>query len=123
MQFRTWLLFIVAVLLLILAPACQTVAMKGAKKYKVDLINALGRIQREIEQDGMTTEKNEQRLVKLLNKYAEEYSKKGSYIHATKIREMLITVRGEPGSAFRTNQEILREIGEVLEVLKTEVSY
>ena len=102
--------------------SCRSLALSGAQKYKVDLTQAMMKVQVEIEQEGQVSERTLAKLENVLEKYGEEFSKKGSYIRASQVLDNIKEAQGDPNNQFQMLRSTLIVIDEVLETLKTEVS-
>jgi hypothetical protein len=101
--------------------SCNALALGGEKKYKVDLQNALLKINEQIEQDGTVSDAAKAKLQGVLDKYEEEFSKRGSFISSTKLIELLNRIDSEPNEEFMINQSALVVIADIQDTLKTEV--
>lgn len=117
----TIILALVAACMLIGMLGCSTLALSGAKKYKVDVTNVLLKMKAQIEQDGEIPEATVGKLSSLLDKYEAEFSKNGSYVTCKRILETLEGAKESSLSMFQTNQNVMKMIIDVLETLKTEI--
>jgi hypothetical protein len=112
---------IAAALLGILA-SCQSLALSGSRKYKTDLLNALLNIESEIEKDGAVTDRNIDKLEKVLARYEPEYGKKASFMYASEVLRICKDVQtNKPADAFSQYKSVQMQITNTGEVLKTEV--
>lgn len=117
----TIILALVAASMLIGILGCTSLALTGAKKYKVEVTNVLLKMKAQIEQDGEITEATTNKLSKVLDKYETEFGKKSSYLTC---KIMLDTLQGAETSGrttFQINQDVMAMIVDVLDTLKTEV--
>jgi hypothetical protein len=115
-------LVLVMTLLLVFADGCKSLALTGARKYKVDLTNACLNIQNEIEQDGSVKQQTVDKLNSVLTKYEPEFGKKGSWAASKRIFDTITKVLTEnPANAFQIYRGCLSDIANVNELLKTEV--
>ena len=105
----------------LLASSCQSLALSGPKKFKVDLQNVLVNMDREITNDGHVSDKTSAKLDAVLLKYQGEYAKLGSFMTAQQIQITLQQVKTEPNNEFNLNKSIMMNISEVNDMLKTEV--
>lgn len=115
------LLVLVATGLLLGMLSCNALALSGEKKYKVDLQNALLRLQDEIEQKGEITDRSMGKLKSVLSKYEEEFSNRGSYMTALKLIDTVDLIKEQPQNEFTLNQSVLMMIVDIQETLKTEI--
>jgi hypothetical protein len=115
------LLVLVATGLLLGMLGCNALALSGEKKYKVDLQNALLRLQDEIEQNGEISDRAMGKLQAVLDKYQEEFGNNGSYATALKLIETANRIKDEPNNEFTLNQSVLMMIVDIQETLKTEI--
>ena len=120
--YRIGILLTAAVLLLVIAGGCKSLALSGARKYKVDLTNALLNIQTAIETDGVVKQGEIDKLDQVLTKYEPEFGNKGSFSTSKRILESLKKVVAEnPPNAFQLYRSAISDIAGVNELLKTEV--
>ena len=120
---RIGLALTVALVIFGLAASCQTLALTGAKKYKVDLTQVMMKIQAEIEQDGEVSDRTVEKLENLINASRDEYGKKGSFIRSEYVLETLKQAKEKPDEKFQILRSTSVVCDEVLEMLKTEVTH
>jgi len=115
------LLLLAALCLMLGLVSCKALALSGEKKYKVDLQNALLKINEQVEQDGSISDSAVAKLQGVLERYEEDFSKRGSFIQTTKLIELMAKIREEPQNEFMLNQSVLVMITDIQDTLKTEV--
>jgi hypothetical protein len=112
---------LLGVALIALLLGCNALALGGAKKYKVDLQNILMNIQDEVDRDGMVSDRTYNKFKGFMDKYQEEYGRKGSYIKAKNVLEHVTNARGDSENGFMEYQKAKMEITLCQDLLKTEV--
>lgn len=112
---------LLGIALISLLMGCNALALGGAKKYKVDLQNILMNITDEIDRDGKVAERTYSKFQSFMDKYEEEYGRKGSYVKALNVMEHVTAARNTPDNAFMEYQKAKMEITLCQDLLKTEV--
>jgi hypothetical protein len=101
--------------------SCTSLALSGAKKYKVDLINVLNNLDQEIQQDGKVKPASVAALESKLAQYKKDFGDKASYIQASQVLELIKKADAEPGEAFNYLQQASGMVLSVSDTLKLEV--
>lgn len=115
-------IMLLGMLLAALLLGCNSLALGGAQKYKVDLTNILMKIQDEINKDGAVSDQTFNKFQTFMEDSKEEFGGKGSYYRAEEVMKCLVEARTNPENAFMQYQSAKLEITLCFDMLKTEVS-
>lgn len=118
---RFALLWLVLATIVVGVVCCNTLALSGEKKYKVDLSNVLLNIVDEIETNGAVPDRTFNKLAGLLEKSEEEFGIRTSHMQSKAALESLQKAKDDPSNAFEHYQNALMCIANVQDALKTEV--
>jgi hypothetical protein len=114
-------LVIVAVSCLLLQAACKTLAISGAKKYRVEITNAVNQIGEDITNDGKISDAHLAKLQKVLDTYAADFSKYGTYTSSQDIIRLVGEAKQDEANAFAKYKEIQSKINYIQDMVRTEV--
>ena len=112
---------LLGIALIALLLGCNALALGGAKKYKVDLQNIMMNIQDEVNRDGLVSDGTYRKFQNFMEKYEEDYGRKGSYVKALNVMEHVTAAKNNPDNAFMDYQKAKMEITLCQDLLKTEV--
>lgn len=114
-------LVIVAVSCLLLQAACKTLAISGAKKYRVEITNAVNQIGEDITNSGEISDAHISKLKKVLDTYAAEFSTWGTYTNAQEILQLIEEAKQDSNTAFSKYKEVETKINYITDMIRTEV--
>jgi hypothetical protein len=115
------LLLITTVLMLAATSSCKTLAVSGAKKYRVDVTNAVNNISAEINSDGKISDQAYGKLTKVLDTYRAEFSKFGTFTKAEEIIKYIDEARADPNNAFSKYQQVQQDATYIVDMIRSEV--
>jgi hypothetical protein len=123
---RTLSLSAAALLLIaLLATSCdvltKNVATSGPKRYKVEVTKVLDNMKADISTKGEISTTTRKQFESLLAKWESEMKSRATYIRMKDIQKSIAKVDSGEGSAFKEQQQITAWIGEIYDVLQTEV--
>lgn len=118
---RLALLWLVLATIVVGVVCCNTLALSGEKKYKVDLSSILLNIVDEIETDGVVSERTYTKFAGLLERTEEEFGVRSSHMLSKDALKALQNAKEDPNSAFDHYQNALMNIANVQDALKTEI--
>ena len=100
---------------------CSIPGASGHGRYKTEVLSTLSAIENDINGKGNIQQKNVDKLEGVLEKWRDEYGKKGSFIRAEEVLELCKkSVAGE--DTFSTNQSIKLTNDSVRSYFQTEGS-
>ncbi len=114
-------LVIVAAACLLLQVACKTLAISGAKKYRVEITNAVNQVGEDIANEGKISAAHLAKLQKVLDTYAADFSAYGTYTSAQKIIELVKEAEADETIAFSKYKEVQSKINYIQDMVRTEV--
>lgn len=121
---KTGILAAVVLAFLLGLCSCNSLALTGPKKYKVDLSNILLAVKGDIENTGAVSEKNVTKLQEFLDANREEFGTKGSFIRTQEALDSILASQSaiaEGKDGFMMLQEAKQSIYSAQDMLKTEV--
>ena len=114
-----------ALLILLLVSSCdvltKNVATSGPKRYKVEVTKVLDNMKADIANKGEITPTTRKQFEALLSKWESEMSSRATYIRMKDIQKSIAKIDSGEGSAFKEQQQITAWVGEIYDVLQTEV--
>lgn len=114
-------LVIGAVACLLLQVACKTLAMTGAKKYRVEITNAVNQVGEDITNEGKVSAAHVKKLQKVLDTYAADFPTWGTYINAQQIIKLVEEAEQDQATAFTKYKEVQSKINYIQDMIRTEV--
>jgi hypothetical protein len=114
------LLMITAVCLLA-ASSCKTLAVGGAKKYRVDITNAVNAISQEIDSDGKISDASLAKLQKVLDTNRGEFGKYGTFTKGEEIVKYYNEAKADPANAFAKFQQVQQDAAYIVDMIRSEV--
>lgn len=115
------LLLIAAAYLLAATSSCKTLAVSGAKKYRVDITNAVNAISAEINTDGKISDQAISKLQKVLDANRTEFSKFGTFVKAEEIMKYIDEAKADPTNAFSKYQQVQQDAAYIVDMIRSEV--
>jgi hypothetical protein len=115
------LLLITTVCMLAAASSCKTLAVTGAKKYRVDITNAVNNISAEINSDGKISDQAYSKLKKVQDTYRAEFSSYGTFTKSEEIIKYIDEARADPNTAFAKYQQVQQDANYIVDMIRSEV--
>ena len=105
--------------------ACNSLALTGPKKYKVDLQNIMLQIKSEIDNQGSVSEKTMNKLDGFLEKHREEFGGKGSFMRSEEALEAIKEAKAgeaEGKNVFQKYLEVKQSMNSAGDMLAPEIT-
>lgn len=118
---RLALLLLAAACLLSVLASCRTLALSGAKKYRVDITNVANQVAREIGTDGQVSGKTYEKLHKVADTYRDSFGKFGTFTKLEEIIKYIDEAKATPTDAFHKYQYVQSDVDYVIDMIRTEV--
>jgi hypothetical protein len=118
---RLALLLLAGACLLSTLASCRTLALSGAKKYRVEITNVANQVAREIGTDGVVSDRTYAKLKKTLDTYRTQFGKYGTFVKAEEIVKYVDEAKASPGEAFRKFQYVQSNVDYIIDMIRTEV--
>ena len=115
------LLLITAGFIVAASSSCKTLAVTGAKKYRVDITNAVNAISAEVNTDGKISDQSIKKLNKVLDTYRGEFSKFGTFVKAEEILKYIDEAKADPTNAFAKYQQVQQDAAYIVDMIRSEV--
>jgi hypothetical protein len=103
------------------AVSCNTLAVGGLKKYRVEITNAASDINTEISTNGKVSEKMISKLEGILAKYKDEAGNFGTYRDAQDIIKLVKEGWADPTTEFAKYKEVQMKTNSIQDMVRTEV--
>lgn len=120
-KFYIVLLIAAGVSVLASAVSCKTLAISGAKKYRVEITVVANEIDTEISTAGKVSDKMIAKLQKVLDKYQAEFSNYGTYRDGQEIIKLVNEGRADPAIEFSKYKEVQQKVASIRDMIRTEV--
>jgi hypothetical protein len=114
-----WL--ITTVCTLAAASSCSTLAVTGAKKYRVDITNAVNNVSAEINSDGQISDAALAKLNKVLETNRAEFSAYGTFVKSEEIVKLVGEAKADPANAFKKYQQVQQAATYIVDMIRSEV--
>jgi len=121
MQLVRLVVIFAVVLCVLMAVGCRQLALKGAAKYRVEVVNAANEIKFNINETGVISPNAERKFREVLARYKDDpLAKKASYLDALEIGKQIDMARADPSKQFQVNEQIKFFTERLLQDVKTE---
>lgn len=115
-------LFLIATICILAASSsCRTLAVTGAKKYRVDITNAVNTISSEINNDGKISDRAIAKLKKVLDANRADFGQYGTFTKAEEILKYNDEAVADPNVAFAKYQQIQQDATYIVDMIRSEV--
>lgn len=114
-------LCVAAICALVAESSCKTLAVSGAKKYRVDITNAVNAISAEITSDGKISDRALAKLNSVLDTNRADFSNYGSFTKAEEIVKLVGEAKADPNNAFQKYQQVQDKAAYIVDMIRTEV--
>jgi formyltetrahydrofolate synthetase len=114
-------LVLAAVCVLAAVSSCSTLAVTGAKKYRVDITNAVNAVSADINSDGKISDRVLGKLQKVLDKNRTEFGKNGTFVKSEEILKLIDEAKADPTNAFEKYQQVQQNVTYIVDMIRTEV--
>jgi hypothetical protein len=114
-------LLFIAIVCVLAESSCKTLAVSGAKKYRVDITNAVNSISHEIDSDGQVSDAAFAKLNKVLDANRTEFGKFGTFGKAEEIVKYYNEAKADPANAFAKYQQIQLDASYIVDMIRSEV--
>jgi hypothetical protein len=101
--------------------SCNTLAVTGLKKYRVEITVAARDIETEITTQGKVSQKMIDKLQGILDKYKDEAGNFGTYKDSEDIIKLVKEGWADPNVEFSKYKEVQVKINSITDMIRTEV--